>query len=122
MTDISNDNIAFSCGELSTVTKKDLFKVLGTPKPVELVRRDGKPLDKALPRHLVKSAVWDWQKEDAAELRIFDFGESFQGAATLARPGSLKPPEIIFTESLDHRGDLWCVGCVVRCPTYFTKG
>jgi serine/threonine-protein kinase SRPK3 len=63
-TDISGNNIAFTCGHLSTATEKALFKVLGPPETEELIRLDGMPLDKALPKHLVKAAVWDWAEEE----------------------------------------------------------
>ena len=85
---------------------------------MELARLDGKPLDKALPRQLVKAADWiNWIDEDDEDLRIIDLGEAFlQGAKiqTLAQPSSLQPPETIFTSSFDYRIDLWRAGIVVR--------
>lgn len=97
--------------------ENDLFEVLGTPEWEELVRLDGEPLAKGLPKHLVKAAEWDdWVDEDEEDLRIIDLGESFlQGAEpeTLAQPGPLRAPETIFTERFDHRVDLWRAGCMV---------
>ncbi|GAB1207905.1 hypothetical protein APSETT445_006641 [Aspergillus pseudonomiae] len=56
----------------------ELFEVLGMPESEELVRLDGKPLDKALPKHIVKATEWDeWIDEDDEDLRILDFGEAF---------------------------------------------
>ena len=66
-----------------------------------------------------------WMDEDDEDIRIIDFGESFfQGAepAKLAQPAPLRAPETIFTESLDHRVDLWHAGCMMRRPTYFAEG
>ncbi|OXV05723.1 hypothetical protein Egran_06508, partial [Elaphomyces granulatus] len=74
--DISGSNIAFTCIKLSTASKKDLFNVLGTPEYKELVRLDGKPLNKALPKHLVNIATWyGWMGENYEDIRIIDFGE-----------------------------------------------
>ncbi|KAK9426952.1 kinase-like protein [Lipomyces doorenjongii] len=115
--DISGRNVVFTCNYLSQLTEKQLFNVLGTPEPEELARLDGKPLDKRLPNHLVKTAGWDdWIDEDDEDLRIIDLGEAFlQGAepTTLAQPGSLQAPETIFTDSFDYRLDLWRAGCVI---------
>jgi serine/threonine-protein kinase SRPK3 len=77
-TDISGSNIAFTCGKLSSAAEKDLFKILGTPRIEKLARVDGKPLDKALPKYLVKAAEWyHWADEGIEDLRIIDLGESF---------------------------------------------
>ena len=120
-TDISGNNIVFTCDHLSSATKEDLFELLGTPISAEMARLDGKPLGEGLPKQLVKTTEWNnWTDEDVEDLRIIDLGESFvQGAepTKLAQPGPLQAPEIIFTEHFDHRVDLWRAGCVVSCPT-----
>jgi serine/threonine-protein kinase SRPK3 len=103
---------------LSKLSKESLFKVLGTPKSAELARLDGKPLDKGLPKQLVKSASWDdWIDEYDEDLRLLDLGEAFrQGAepTTLAQPSNLRAPETIFTDTVDYRIDLWRAGIIVR--------
>jgi serine/threonine-protein kinase SRPK3 len=90
-----------------------------------LVRLDGKPLDKSLPKHVVGAPKWDnWVDEDKEDLRIIDFGEGFlKGAepAELAQPKPLRVPETIFAEPFDHRVDLWRAGCAVRRPTHFAE-
>jgi len=84
----------------------------------ELTRIDGKPLDKGVPKQLVKAVCWvEWVDEDEEDLRLIDFGESFlQGAEPKAipQPDSLRAPETIFMDSFDYRLDLWRAGCVVR--------
>jgi serine/threonine-protein kinase SRPK3 len=121
-TDISGNNIAFTCRRW----RKDLFKRLGAPKVERLIRTDGKPLGKGLPKYLVKAIEWDyWADECIEDLRIIDLGESFlQGAEppSLAQPRPLKVPETIFADSFDHRVDLWRAGCVVSCPTHVAEG
>ncbi|KAN0071169.1 Protein kinase-like domain containing protein [Elaphomyces granulatus] len=97
--DISGGNVAFTCSHLSTATKGALFEVLGIPKTEDLVRHDGKPLEKSLPKHLVESAKWGF----------------LQGAepVKLAQPGPVRVLETIFAEPFDHRVDLWLAGCVI---------
>lgn len=100
------------------MTEECLFEILGSPESEELARLDGKPLSKNLPSQLVKAVAWvDWIDEDDEDFRIIDLGEAFlQGAETkkLAQPSSLQAPETIFTDTFDHRLDLWRAGIVVR--------
>jgi len=90
-----------------------------------LVRLDGKPLDKALPKYLVKAIDWDcWADENIEDLRIIDLGWAFpQGTnppkRTLENP--IKAPETVFEGSFDHRVDLWRAGCVVSSPIHFAE-
>jgi len=52
------------------LTETDLFEVTGAPQVEELVRIDGKPLDKGLPNQLVRAVRWDgWIDEDDEDLR-----------------------------------------------------
>lgn len=115
--DISGANVAFTCSRLSHIAKEELFKTIGMPESEELARLDGKPLDKSLPKYLVKAAEWvDWVDEDEEDIRILDFGEAFlQGnePGKLAQPGQLRAPETIFTEYFDYRVDLWRAGLMV---------
>ena len=70
-----------------------------------------------MPTQLVKAAAWDtWIDEDEEDLRIIDFGETFnQGSepVKLAQPGPLRAPETIFEDKFDYRLDLWRAGIVV---------
>lgn len=115
--DINGGNVAFSCSHLSKVAKEDLFNVLGLPESEDLARLDGKPLDKSLPKHMIRATEWDeWIDEDVENLRVLDFGEAIlQGnePRALAQPGPLRVPETIFDECFDHRVDLWRSGCMV---------
>lgn len=55
------------------MTEECLFKILGSPEPVELVRLDGKSISKNLPSQLVGAVSWvDWIDEDDEDLRIID--------------------------------------------------
>ncbi|KAI9738413.1 MAG: hypothetical protein M1834_008916 [Cirrosporium novae-zelandiae] len=96
------------------MTEEALFEILGPPESEELARVYGKPLDKGLPKHLVKAREWDdWVDEDEEDLRIIDFGEAFLQEAepkVLPQLGQLQVPEIIFTECFDYTIDLWSAG------------
>ena len=65
----------------------------------------------------MKKASWDnWTDEDEEDIRVIDFGESFdQGAEPekLAQPDTLRAPETILTTKFDYRVDLWRCGIVV---------
>jgi serine/threonine-protein kinase SRPK3 len=115
---LSAANIAFTASQLSESTKADLFEVLGQPKTEVLSRYDGKPLEKSLPRHLVKVTNWDdWFDEDEEVIRILDFGQAFsqgQVPKSLAQPGDLQVPETFFTKTFTCEVDLWRAGMVVR--------
>ncbi|KAL4897599.1 kinase-like domain-containing protein [Aspergillus ambiguus] len=115
--DISGRNIAFSCTNLLNTTEEQLFGLLGFPEIEALARLDGTPLENGLPKQLVKAAEWvEWIDEDDEDIRLLDFGESFlQGEEpkSLARPGTLRVPETIFTDFFDYRVDLWRTGCMI---------
>ncbi|PWY94241.1 kinase-like protein [Aspergillus sclerotioniger CBS 115572] len=109
--DISGANIAFSGSRLSKASKEEIFEVLGTPEIDRLSRTDGQPLEKGVPRHLVKVANWmEWIDEDDEDIRILDLGEK---PIKLAQPGPLRVPETIFTECFDYKVDLWRAGCML---------
>lgn len=49
-------------------------------------------------------------------IKIVDYGQSFLSGAnpnTLKTPVPFRAPEIEFKDKLDHRVDLWSMGCVV---------
>lgn len=54
--------------------------------------------------------------EDEEDIRLIDFGESFRRGEEpehLSQPVDIRAPEIIFTDKVDHRVDLWSAGLVV---------
>lgn len=116
--DISVKNAAFTCNRLSQVNEDFLFEILGRPEPEELVRLDGKPLSENLSRHLIEAASWlNWADEDDEDLRVFDLGQAFVGAAeteNFPQPLPLRGRETIFPSKFDQRIDLWRAGNVVR--------
>ena len=106
---MSSRNIAFTCGQLPQTTKEDFFSVLGQPEVEYLVRLDGQPIRKGLPKQLVNVAAWvNWIEEYEEDLRLIDFGEAFihgEEPERLAQPNALRVPESIFTDTFDYRMD-----------------
>lgn len=107
----------FTARRLTHSSAKSIFRTLGTPKSEELAYCDDRPLPLGIPGQLVEKGGWDdWIDEDTEDVRVIDLGEAFlHGAepATLAEPGDLQAPEIIFTGHFDYRVDLWRAGCTV---------
>jgi serine/threonine-protein kinase SRPK3 len=116
--DVSGANIAFTSRNLTQLSKKKIFRVIGSPEWENLIRLDGKAIEPGMPTQLVKTAVWDnWVEEDEEDVRLIDFGEAFAHGnepSTLAQPKGLEAPETIFIDSFDYRVDLWRVGCTVQ--------
>ncbi|CAG7926198.1 unnamed protein product [Penicillium olsonii] len=49
-------------------------------------------------------------------IKIIDFGESFlatESPRTLHTPFPVRAPEVIFQDRIDHRVDLWGMGCML---------
>ena len=97
--------------------------MLGVPESEGIVRIDGEPLGSGIPIQLIKRAAWiEWPDEEGEEdddIRVIDVGEAFSQNAVpekLAQPDELRASETIFTGTIDHRVDLWSVGCIVRFP------
>jgi serine/threonine-protein kinase SRPK3 len=75
--DISWANIAFTSRNLTQLSKKKIFQVIGSPEWENLTHRDGKVIGPSMPKQLVKTAAWDnWVDEDEEDIRLIDFGEA----------------------------------------------
>ncbi|WEW59325.1 serine/threonine protein kinase [Emydomyces testavorans] len=130
--DISIGNIVFTWSDLSNLSEEEIMEALGPPDIEPLVRRDGKSLDKGLPRYLVQRADWrEWLDEDEEDIRLIDFGEAFlltEKPEWVSEPGGMRAPEMIFGEGFDLTGDLWCAGVAIYSllyvapPPYFYLG
>lgn len=49
-------------------------------------------------------------------VKIIDFGESFfddQAPVKLHTPLAVRAPEVVFGDRIDHRVDMWSMGCLV---------
>lgn len=121
--DLNVQNLAFTSGHLSHLSKDELIQMLGPPESEDLIRLDGASLGDSIPSQLVKSAEWagwpDEDDEDDEDIRIIDLGEAFPldtSPERVAQPGGMQAPETIFAGRVDHRLDLWRAGLIVRIP------
>ncbi|CAJ0549905.1 Ff.00g065000.m01.CDS01 [Fusarium sp. VM40] len=82
-----------------------------------VTRADGKPVEHNLPTHLVRPALFRIKELlSSPVVKIIDFGEAFfnsDAPSTLHTPLSVRAPEVVFGDSLDHRVDLWSAGCLI---------
>ena len=115
--DISGANITFTCRNLTQLSKKKILRIMGSPECEDLIRRDGKAVGRGMPKQLVKTAGWDnWIEEDEEDIKLINFGQAFTHGDEpfkLVQSSRLEAPETIFTDNIDYRVDLWCVGYTV---------
>lgn len=102
---------------MDNITEKKFVEMLGTPEIGYVQRRDGKNLEPGIPEYIVKptpNRTHSWNS--AQTIKIIDFGESFLHTAipqTLHTPLPVRTPEVIFQDRIDHRVDLWSMGCML---------
>jgi serine/threonine-protein kinase SRPK3 len=102
---------------IDDLPEDEVSEKLGKPEIGYVQRKDGKALGLGVPEYIVRLAVY-WPKPFSSlpSIKIVNFGESFlQSSApqTLHTPLPVRAPEIIFRDHLDHRVDLWSLGCIV---------
>ncbi|OJJ49012.1 hypothetical protein ASPZODRAFT_2120726 [Penicilliopsis zonata CBS 506.65] len=78
-------------------------------------------LEYGVPEYIVRPASFQTHPPSRLlsalpEIRLVDFGESFSQTHVppiLHTPLALRAPEVIFKDKLDHRVDLWSMGCML---------
>lgn len=116
--DLHTRNLAFAMPCLDKVNENVFFEILGKPEIGHVERRDGKDLERSVPRYVVKPTSYQnffWNSPQS--IKILDFGESFLCTAaphTLHTPLPVRAPEVIFQDRIDYHADLWSMGCMVR--------
>lgn len=102
---------------LDKATEDAFFEILGKPEIGRVERHDGKDLEPGVPEYIVKPASYGNRSWNSTQsIKIIDFGESFSSTAvphTLHTPLPVRAPEVIFQDQIDHRVDLWSMGCMV---------
>lgn len=110
-------NLAFTIPSIHSISEEELFQKLGDPEIGLLKRKDGNPLEPGMPEYLVRPTSYPGVLSLSSNpIKIIDFGESFLSndvPHTLHTPLPVRAPEIIFGDKLDHRVDLWSMGCMV---------
>lgn len=118
--DIHTRNVTLAISHIHSMSEQEFMGALGILKTGEVVHKDGLPLESHVPSYQVYSSTYSKGLiVDALRIpvvKIVDFGESFlctQAPATLHTPLALRAPEVLFGDKIDHRADLWSLGCLV---------
>jgi serine/threonine protein kinase len=102
---------------VDNTTEEKFIEILGTPEIGYVQRRDGKNLEPGIPEYIVKPISYRTHSWNSTQtIKIIDFGESFLRTTvpqTLHTPLPVRAPEVIFQDRIDHRVDLWSMGCMV---------
>lgn len=110
--------MAFALSPSSLTCDDELSKRLGTPEIGQVQRSDGEPLEPGVPRYIVRPSSYPVDSSTlSGPVKIVDFGESFLDTdppTTLRTPLAVRAPEALFGDQIDHRVDLWGMGCLVR--------
>ncbi|KAI1279500.1 kinase-like domain-containing protein [Xylaria sp. FL0933] len=117
--DIHAQNIVLAMPNLDSLKESEFIDTLGQPEISMIRRKDGSDVGIHVPPYAVQPTTF--KKEDVLQslrtpvAKIVDFGESFlahQAPATLNTTSYSRPPEVLFNDTLDHRVDLWSLGCL----------
>ncbi|KAF4551881.1 Protein kinase domain-containing protein 21 [Elsinoe fawcettii] len=115
--DLHNQNLALGVPQIAEMDEEDFYEALGKPKTEEVTRTDGGELEPNVPSYLVKPSSFAVEKYlDYKDLKLVDFGASFRGdigSQSLLNPPVIRAPEQFFGDKLDHRVDLWSMGCTL---------
>ena len=121
MSDLHTRNLAFAIPSVDSLSEEEFLKKLGNPEIGSVRRKDGKPLEPGIPEYLVRPTCYPIDLSLSVHpIKIVDFGESFlsrDDPDTLHTPLAVRAPEVIFGDKLDHRVDLWSMGCMVSPHT-----
>ncbi|EFQ98010.1 CMGC protein kinase [Nannizzia gypsea CBS 118893] len=115
--DLHTRNLAFTMQSMDNVIEEGFTEMLGRPKIGYVRRSDGKDLEPGIPEYIVKPTSYRTHSWNSAQsIKIIDFGGSFLPTAvpqTLHTPLAVRAPEVIFQDRIDHRVDLWSMGCMM---------
>ncbi|KAI9679435.1 MAG: hypothetical protein M1817_005457 [Caeruleum heppii] len=115
--DLHTRNLAFTIPFVDSLREEDFLQKLGKPETGLVRRKDGKPLERGMPEYLVRPTCYPADISVSVHpIKIVDFGESFlsnEVPGTPHTPLPVRAPEIIFEDKLDHRVDLWSMGCML---------
>ncbi|KAF4463879.1 CMGC SRPK kinase [Fusarium albosuccineum] len=116
--DLHTRNLAVVIPDLESLDEASFIDRLGKPESGPVSRQDGNSLGNNVPSYIVRPAPF--RKRDlllsSSSVKIIDFGEAFfdnKPPNTLHTPLSVRAPEVVFGDSLDHRVDLWSAGCLI---------
>ncbi|KAK8238670.1 kinase-like protein, partial [Phyllosticta capitalensis] len=130
--DLHAGNLSCVMPPLDHLDEHEFCEKFGEIDTYNMKRKDGKPIGPGVPRYLVLPGAFPkffFPVSNDINVKIVDFGESFlKGKApeTVDTTQCLKPPEVMFGDPLDHRLDMWSMGCllfelVVSHRPFFTE-
>ncbi|KAI1178993.1 kinase-like protein [Nemania sp. FL0916] len=118
--DIHTRNVALALPCLDSLNEQEFVHTLGKPELGTVRRIDGAAPGIHLPSYIVRPTSFEAlsvrQSLEAPIVKIIDFGQSFhldRAPATVQTPLVVRPPEVLFGDPIDHRVDLWSVGCLI---------
>ncbi|PSK34543.1 Protein kinase dsk1 [Elsinoe australis] len=115
--DLHNNNLAIGVPSLASASESKILASLGSPRTEPVTRTDGGALTPNVPPYIVKPSSFSSQNDlDFSTLKLVDFGASFRGTVaptSLLNPPVIRSPEQFFGDTLDHRVDLWSMGCTL---------
>lgn len=110
-------NLAFAITPTGNVPEDEFINLLGRPDIGYVRCNDGGRLGPGIPEYIVRPANIHLRSRPLSNtIKIVDFGESFpqnDAPEILRTPLVVRAPEVIFKDRLDHRVDLWSLGCMV---------
>lgn len=117
MVDIHTCNVAFEASWLENLPLEEIQTRLSPPEIDEVERADGGPLGTNVPKYVVGSASFiDLSSFTTNPVKLIDFGNAFfikDPPKPLNTARSVRAPELYFGHPIDHRVNLWSMGCMV---------
>lgn len=118
--DLHTRNLAFTIPSVHALREEEFLQKLGGVGMGPVKGIDQRQLEPGMPQYLVKPAAYPMDPDTSFEsIKIVDFGQSFlnhESPSKVSPPLIVRAPEIIFKDKVDHRMDLWSMGCIVSLP------
>lgn len=115
--DLHAGNVAFTLPSIQALQEPEFLQQLVEVEMGPVWRIDGAPLESGMPRYLARPAEYSLDLDASTNLiKIIDLGQSFSRHDIFDEfhnPIALRPPEVVFRDNVDHRIDMWSMGCLV---------
>ncbi|GAW13039.1 hypothetical protein ANO14919_024170 [Xylariales sp. No.14919] len=118
--DLHSRNIAFALPSLASLDELQFFEKFGRPETAPVRSVGGIDLTAHLPNYIVRPISFHVRSMReglrTSTVKIIDFGEAFfrgQSAVAVHTPLAVRAPEAIFDDWIDHRIDMWSMGCLL---------
>ncbi|PSK56657.1 hypothetical protein B9Z65_6281 [Elsinoe australis] len=117
--DLHTANIAFTDTQIQHLSDSDVLQYVGKPEQWPINPLTPAPHEQGVPRYHVwplASVEPEIDSSPDVQVKLLDFSNSFlsdQPPPNLSVPMSYCPPEVALGVALDHRVDLWALGCLI---------